>query len=649
MPSGHVDYCRDCGPCSEGEGDCDGDSECLSGLVCATDVGANYGLPANYDVCEDPGGSGCSLPPGHVDYCRECGPCAAGEGDCDGDSECQSGLICAMDVGASYGLPANYDVCEPPPSSSTGTCLVFVHGSRVEDQGNDWANDWIAGRNYWASTFFTSPLPANEDFVRAATGGFSRNHFIVRYDGAAAYWDDDAAGHVAREIVRASNGEYDSAGAGGRCNNFGRCRCDSGDDLYVITHSMGATVMDFILGNSNPSDPNYNHNGPYNQAAARINSVIAIGGAHRGSIAADYICRPDQQGCTAFGDTCTRAREWLQTDDAHQVDNFATAPSKTVFLTGGYKGTVTSACLPGEDDGVLGFATQYACSGNVYQSYDIGNVCGDGNKISAGFANLDTAYETHDDERNNADLALNRTRRSVADGIWDCNNQTYAHLQNGEEKVFANDIRARVTLGDVLVAEAIMVDDGTSADEVAGDGIYTAQFEVVDKSAEPNNRFAVDILASTDEGEERTIRLTTSYSHPRARLTGEFRDQVVAGNLQLQAEVEVFQAGRFFVQGSVYNAEGQAVGWAHTVAELRPGRHMIDLTLDGSILQAKGLMGPYVLRYLSLSDTTRMPNAWNHVLESTYQTKAYPIEEFSSSLSSKSMSDPLEEDRLMED
>ena len=98
------DYCAEYGPCSEGEGDCDSDSECASGLICAQDVGANYGWSSLVDVCE--------LPNGHPDYCAEYGPCSEGEGDCDGDSECASGLICAQDVGADYGWSSLTDVCE---------------------------------------------------------------------------------------------------------------------------------------------------------------------------------------------------------------------------------------------------------------------------------------------------------------------------------------------------------------------------------------------------------------------------------------------------------------------------------------------------------------------------------------------------------
>jgi hypothetical protein len=41
---------------------------------------------------------GCSLPLGHIDYCRDCGPCAEGEGDCDNDDECENGLTCVPDL-----------------------------------------------------------------------------------------------------------------------------------------------------------------------------------------------------------------------------------------------------------------------------------------------------------------------------------------------------------------------------------------------------------------------------------------------------------------------------------------------------------------------------------------------------------------------
>lgn len=53
----------------------------------------------------------CTLPVGHNDYCRDCGPCAVGEGDCDTDDECQGSLICPQVSGT--------DVCQLPKSGDS--------------------------------------------------------------------------------------------------------------------------------------------------------------------------------------------------------------------------------------------------------------------------------------------------------------------------------------------------------------------------------------------------------------------------------------------------------------------------------------------------------------------------------------------------
>ncbi len=89
-PVGHLDYCRDSGPCGVGEGDCDTNSECQSGLVCAQVKGV--------DTCQGSVSTTTTttLPVGHFDYCRDFGPCGVGQGDCDKNSECRSGLVCVQ-------------------------------------------------------------------------------------------------------------------------------------------------------------------------------------------------------------------------------------------------------------------------------------------------------------------------------------------------------------------------------------------------------------------------------------------------------------------------------------------------------------------------------------------------------------------------
>ena len=115
LEEGHPDFCATCGPCTVGKANCARNSDCDEGLVCSHNVGAKYGLPDHYDVCEEP----CPLPKGHWNYCRDCGPCLIGEGDCDEDSDCVgftpgmfNTVSCREDVGADYGWASGVDVCE---------------------------------------------------------------------------------------------------------------------------------------------------------------------------------------------------------------------------------------------------------------------------------------------------------------------------------------------------------------------------------------------------------------------------------------------------------------------------------------------------------------------------------------------------------
>lgn len=108
---GHPRYCTECGPCGEGEGNCRGDDQCRAGLACFADRGAEFGLRRRADVCLPRDGS-CTVDVGRGTYCTECGPCGFGEGDCDNDAECQAGLTCVDDVGEEFGFRRRIDVCE---------------------------------------------------------------------------------------------------------------------------------------------------------------------------------------------------------------------------------------------------------------------------------------------------------------------------------------------------------------------------------------------------------------------------------------------------------------------------------------------------------------------------------------------------------
>ena len=284
-------------------------------------------------------------------------------------------------------------------------CLIFVHGKQTD---TNTYTSYASARNYWVN--------GSADFVRTATKSFAASFYVVGYNGTRPYWEPQSAGEVATEIVNATNGGADAGG--------NRCRLSyaQGGTFWVVAHSMGGTFMDFILGNNDSSDPNYNLNGRYDLVAQRISLAIATGGAHRGSQGADAVCLQANPLCSfiaIFIQSCDDATYWLRSSDDVQVKTYANAPARTVYLTGGYEAIFgASACLAGEDDGVVQYASIFACNGSATASYDNSNVCGNASKQEAsGFRNLDAAHENHSDERNDSDSDV---RKAIPGGIWNC-------------------------------------------------------------------------------------------------------------------------------------------------------------------------------------------------------------------------------------
>jgi len=106
--------CTPSNPCNVGDGDCDSDSDCVSGAMCSHDVGSNYGAASSFDVCET-AVKNCS--PANEDWncCSATDPCDDEEGDCDADSECMVDMVCTHNVGTEYGISSSFDVCRKDP------------------------------------------------------------------------------------------------------------------------------------------------------------------------------------------------------------------------------------------------------------------------------------------------------------------------------------------------------------------------------------------------------------------------------------------------------------------------------------------------------------------------------------------------------
>ncbi len=208
----------------------------------------------------------------------------------------------------------------------------------------------------------------------------------------------------------------------------------------------------------------------------------------------------------------------------------------------------------------------------------------------------------------------------------------YAYLSVDGNRVPAASISGTIMSENLQpLATLAYSDDGTGGDRVPGDAIYSARFEPgADFAPDLSESFLVRVVAETTDGAERLAATSFLYSNPHARLTGNYRDEIINGSLAIDAEVEVIHPGRFHLEATLYSQDGiRPVGEAHTAGELATGRQWMRLTFFGRVITQSGVEGPYLLRFVALSTTTSMPNAKNRLVENAYVTGPYRVAQFS--------------------
>ncbi|MEM9558195.1 MAG: choice-of-anchor X domain-containing protein [Acidobacteriota bacterium] len=180
-----------------------------------------------------------------------------------------------------------------------------------------------------------------------------------------------------------------------------------------------------------------------------------------------------------------------------------------------------------------------------------------------------------------------------------------------------------------VVAEALLLDDGTGADTIAGDGVYAARIALPAAAApELAASYMVRVTHQTPRGEAQTAVVGFVYSNPWAELTGAFRDTVVDGSLVVEAEVEVRRAGRFHLAATLTDEDGAPVGLAQAAQRLETGRHWMPVSFYGLIFHERRANGPLVLGAATLTTTGGMPNALGPLLFDAHRLAARPLDAF---------------------
>ena len=193
-------------------------------------------------------------------------------------------------------------------------------------------------------------------------------------------------------------------------------------------------------------------------------------------------------------------------------------------------------------------------------------------------------------------------------------------------------LQARVVRPDSSTAELTLLDDGTSGDESAGDGVYTATLD----ETSPAGWYDFFVTAEGTSGASFSRKAFTQVpvSSSNSGLTGSFEESTsdtdedgLIGELTIEVGVRIGEAGKYLLGGRLTGTDGSFISSDGLDTTLSAGTYVLDLSFDGRHIYKSGLGGPYRLQRLSLAETGSeiLPASF---LEDAYRTEAYTRESF---------------------
>jgi len=139
--------------------------------------------------------------------------------------------------------------------------------------------------------------------------------------------------------------------------------------------------------------------------------------------------------------------------------------------------------------------------------------------------------------------------------------------------------------------------------------------------------YTLRVDAQTAEGARRSATLEFVYHRPATKLTGRFADRVENGDLVIDVEVAGDASANVRLEGSLYDSDGvRQVAWAVSTAGARGA--WLPLRFHGLILRDQQVSGPYLLKFVSLTEQTNDAEARGQPLENAYLTRAYDASAF---------------------
>lgn len=175
-----------------------------------------------------------------------------------------------------------------------------------------------------------------------------------------------------------------------------------------------------------------------------------------------------------------------------------------------------------------------------------------------------------------------------------------------------------------------MYDNGGTGDK-AGDRIYTAAFSTNLLKLKPHNYTL--IIDYNVAGQELAATNSFNYGTLGIGSTGKFLDWAGSDaeggpSLFIRGEFKIEERGAYHFVGSLYTRQGVPLGIAQAREELNPGTHLVELRWWGKIFCDSQESGPYVLKYMMVSNVTAMPGSRSPLIENAHTTTEYKWRQF---------------------
>ena len=147
-----------------------------------------------------------------------------------------------------------------------------------------------------------------------------------------------------------------------------------------------------------------------------------------------------------------------------------------------------------------------------------------------------------------------------------------------------------------IQANLSFTDNGSGADDTAGDGNYTARLSPASQGFDNYNGTIRTLAEVTANGQQGVVQLDVIYSPDIPATWGGVREAVEAGSLNFYIKLNVRQAGRYVVSGRVDDANGVPFALVQFNEELATGTREARLQVFGALIRDKGPNFPLQLR-----------------------------------------------------